>query len=249
MPSFTPPAALHDRDQPRQPARPQRPRVHQSGRHRLLGGDRAEGEQGLLGRRPGRGLDPPVHQALSDHERPLEFAEVPVRRVVRHGAQLRARLPAARGRRRSERASRCNRRSSTTRRRAIRSALLPTSAADAWYHEKVTLQPAPPDLPTFAAQVTQFAATDYAAALKAFPHADPATVSRLGAEIGIDPTTLTSWTLDVAATDNRGTALFLLTLLQAAGTGARRLRRPGDGDRHRHRGARSIRNPAATTRP
>ncbi len=57
----------------------------------------------FCGRGRGRGFHHAVHQALSDEEQPLEFAEVPVRRVVRHGAQLRARLQAARGRRGSER--------------------------------------------------------------------------------------------------------------------------------------------------
>ncbi len=95
--------------------------------------------------------------------------------------------------------------------------LLPTWAADAFYHGKVTVQPPPKELPPYAAQATQFAATDYAAALKAFPHADAATVGALSAEIGIDETTLTSWSLNVAATDDRGTALFLLTLLKDKG--------------------------------
>ena len=76
--------SLRDGGQPGQPARPQRPRVHQSGRHRLFGGDRAGHEQGLLGRRPGRALHQAVHQALPDQVQPLELAEIPVRRVVRH---------------------------------------------------------------------------------------------------------------------------------------------------------------------
>ena len=95
--------------------------------------------------------------------------------------------------------------------------LLPTFAADALYHGKVTVQPPPKDLPDFAAQAEQFALTDYAAALQAFPHADPATVHRLSALIGIDETTLTSWSLNVAAANNLGTAAFLVTLLKDQG--------------------------------
>ena len=51
----------------------------------------------------GCGFAEAVHQALPDEEQPLEFAEIPVRRIVRHRTQLRARVQAARGRRRPER--------------------------------------------------------------------------------------------------------------------------------------------------
>jgi hypothetical protein len=71
------------------------PGFYQSGGHRLLGGHCAEDEPSLLGRRSGRRLDQAVHQALSNQEQSLEFAEVSVRRVLRHGAQLRAGVPAA----------------------------------------------------------------------------------------------------------------------------------------------------------
>lgn len=95
--------------------------------------------------------------------------------------------------------------------------LLPTWAADAWVHGKVTMQPPPKDLSSYAEQVTRFAVTDYAAALKAFPKTDPTTVRTLGAMIGIDQTVLMSWSLDVAAVNDLGTALFLLTLLKGEG--------------------------------
>ncbi len=95
--------------------------------------------------------------------------------------------------------------------------LLPTWAADAWYHGKVAVQPPPKDLPSYAQDAARFATTDYAAALKSFPKADPATVRSLSAEIGIDETTLTSWSLNVAATNDLGTSLFLLTLLKDKG--------------------------------
>ncbi len=48
-------------------------------------------------------LDQAVHQALPHRVRPLELAQVPVRRILRHAPQLRARLAAARGRRRPQR--------------------------------------------------------------------------------------------------------------------------------------------------
>ena len=95
--------------------------------------------------------------------------------------------------------------------------LLPTWGADAWYHGKTTVQPAPSDLPGFASELEQFALTDYAAALKAFPNAEPATVRALSQDIGIDETTLTSWSLNVAAANDLGTSLFLLTLLKDKG--------------------------------
>ncbi len=95
--------------------------------------------------------------------------------------------------------------------------LLPTWAADAWYHHRLGLSPPPPTLPPFAEAMMGFAAGPYATALKQFPQADAAVVQQLAADIGIDRTTLLSWSLDVAATDDRGTALFLLTLLRDRG--------------------------------
>ncbi|MHB1301899.1 MAG: S10 family peptidase [Acidiphilium sp.] len=95
--------------------------------------------------------------------------------------------------------------------------LLPTWAADAWYHGKVRVEPPPRDLASWAEAAESFAAGDYSAALKAFPHPDPATVHRLSAMTGIDEATLARWSLDIAATDDRGTALFLLALLKDKG--------------------------------
>lgn len=83
--------------------------------------------------------------------------------------------------------------------------VLPTAAADAWFHKRVT--PAPPDLAAFFTEVEQFASGPYTAALQAFPKADPATVDKLSAYTGIDKITLDSWSL---AIDNR----FLIALLQ-----------------------------------
>jgi carboxypeptidase C (cathepsin A) len=95
--------------------------------------------------------------------------------------------------------------------------LLPTLAADAWYHKKINVTPAPADLSSFMDRIVPFAQTDYAAALAAFPKSDPTTVQRLSDFTGISPTVLTSWSLDVSATNRLGTLLFLLTLMQAEG--------------------------------
>jgi carboxypeptidase C (cathepsin A) len=95
--------------------------------------------------------------------------------------------------------------------------LMPTCAADAWYHHKTTVTPPPRDLPSYAVQAAAFADTAYAQALAKEPHPDPATVRELSAEIGIDTDTLLSWDLNVAAADQRGDTLFLLTLLQDKG--------------------------------
>jgi carboxypeptidase C (cathepsin A) len=95
--------------------------------------------------------------------------------------------------------------------------LLPTWGADAWYHGKTGLKPPPADLPSYMDTVERFASGDYAAALSQFPNANPATVQQLSAYIGIDPVTLTSWSLNVAAYNDLGTSLFLVTLLKDQG--------------------------------
>ncbi|WP_158905394.1 S10 family peptidase [Burkholderia sp. L27(2015)] len=94
---------------------------------------------------------------------------------------------------------------------------LPTAAADAWYHGKVTAQPVPTDLPAFAETVALFARSDYVHALDQFPHSDPAVVQKLSDYTGIDLQTLNAWSLDIAASDSGGTSLFLRTLLQSQG--------------------------------
>ncbi|MEA2782930.1 MAG: hypothetical protein QOK29_4474 [Rhodospirillaceae bacterium] len=95
--------------------------------------------------------------------------------------------------------------------------LLPTWAADAWYHKRTRLQPPPEDLPSYMNAMMDFASTGYPAALKSFPNPDPAIVNQLGDYIGIDPNVLLGWRLNVAATNDVGTALFLLTLLKDKG--------------------------------
>ncbi|MFD1554076.1 S10 family peptidase [Paraburkholderia silviterrae] len=98
---------------------------------------------------------------------------------------------------------------------------LPTAAADAWYHQRLGVKPAPKDLQTFAAQVAQFARTDYRVALEKFPDpknpAIPATLKKLSEYTGIDTQTLQAWDLNIAAYDSRGNSLFLTTLLKDKG--------------------------------
>jgi carboxypeptidase C (cathepsin A) len=95
--------------------------------------------------------------------------------------------------------------------------LMPTCAANAWYHKKTTVQPLPATLPPFAEQAMAFAGTQYAAALKQMPHPDPAALQTLSADIGIDSETLLTWNLNVATANAQGTELFLVTLLKDQG--------------------------------
>ncbi|WP_405163817.1 peptidase S1 [Nocardia sp. NBC_01499] len=85
--------------------------------------------------------------------------------------------------------------------------LLPTAAADAWYHKRLGITPPPADLATFMAEVDEFASGDYLAALQAFPKSDPAVIDKLAAYTGIDKVVLTSWSLVIGWP-------FLTTLLQ-----------------------------------
>lgn len=97
------------------------------------------------------------------------------------------------------------------------SGLMPTFAADAWYHNKTGITPRPADLPGFMDTVTQFAAGPYARALKAYRHPDPATVTTLSEYLGLPGSTLMAWHLNVEASDRLGHAAFLVTLLQDQG--------------------------------
>ena len=98
---------------------------------------------------------------------------------------------------------------------------LPTAAADAFYHHRLGLKPAPTDLSAFADQVAQFARTGYAQALRKFPAPGNAAVAaalkQMAQYTGIDTQTLGSWSMDIAAYDNRGHSLFLITLLKDQG--------------------------------
>src|SRR5215470_2618802 len=96
--------------------------------------------------------------------------------------------------------------------------LLPTLCADAWFHHKITVTPAPADLPSFMSTVVPFANDDYARALAAFPSADPAAVRTLSQCTGIPEIVLTSWEgLNVADASSTGTLHFLTTLMRSEG--------------------------------
>ncbi|GAB0114162.1 S10 family peptidase [Acidisoma sp. C75] len=95
--------------------------------------------------------------------------------------------------------------------------LMPTWAADAWYHHRTKVASVPPTLPPYAEQAMAFAGTKYAAALKEMPHPDPQTVKELSDMIGIDEDTLRSWALNVAAANGIGISDFLVTLLKDKG--------------------------------
>jgi len=88
--------------------------------------------------------------------------------------------------------------------------LLPTLAADAWFHHKVTVSPAPADLPSFMQQVADFARGPYAEALAAFPQVEQTVLQALSDMLGIPPVVLKSWRLDPSAA-------FLTSLLQDDG--------------------------------
>jgi carboxypeptidase C (cathepsin A) len=92
--------------------------------------------------------------------------------------------------------------------------LLPTLAADAWFHKRVTVSPVPSDLPTFMRDVEQFARGPYASALAAFPKVDPKVLQSLSAMLGIPPVVLQYWRLDLSAGDG---TIFLTSLLQDQG--------------------------------
>lgn len=96
--------------------------------------------------------------------------------------------------------------------------LLPTLCADAWFHNKITVNPPPADLPSFMNAVVPFAQNDYAKALAAFPNADPAAVQTLSDYTGIAAIVLTSWEgLNVADANAQGTLHFLTTLMRPEG--------------------------------
>ena len=94
--------------------------------------------------------------------------------------------------------------------------LLPTLAADAWFHKKTGVTPHPPDLPAFMDKVIAFARGPYGPAVAAFPKIDDAVLRTLGGYLGISPTVLIYWGLDVAASNAIG-LLFLSTLLHDKG--------------------------------
>lgn len=95
--------------------------------------------------------------------------------------------------------------------------LLPTFAADAWFHKKTGIEPPPPDLASFMDTVTQFADGPYAEALKAFPKADPTVEETLSRYLGLPANMLKAWRLNVETADRLGHSAFLIALLQDRG--------------------------------
>ncbi len=94
--------------------------------------------------------------------------------------------------------------------------LLPTLAADAWYHGRTGVVPPPPDLPTYMAEVRAFASGPYDPARRAFPKVDEAVLDTLARDLGVDRNVLISWSLDVSASNSIG-LLFLTALLHDKG--------------------------------
>ena len=92
--------------------------------------------------------------------------------------------------------------------------ILPTFAADAWFHKKITVSPAPADLASFMTQVETFAVGPYADAFATFPTVDPGTLNYLSEILGIPPIVLQYWQLNPSM--GNGSA-FLTSLLLDAG--------------------------------
>jgi hypothetical protein len=122
--------------------------------------------------------------------------------------------------------------------------LLPTLAADAWFHKKVTVSPSPSDLHEFMKVVERFARGPYAAALAAFPKVDAAVLDRLSEFIGIPPVVVKYWRLDLSTgmAPCSSRACFRTMVSPSAPMMA------VSPQRTRGSQARSIRRPAATTR-
>ena len=95
--------------------------------------------------------------------------------------------------------------------------ILPTFAADALEHKKVTMSPPPNDLASFMKQVEEFARGPYAKAKKAYPKVDQDTVQFLSQILGIPPEVLVYWKLDPTISNNIGNPIFLTSLLQDKG--------------------------------
>ena len=94
--------------------------------------------------------------------------------------------------------------------------LLPTLAADAWFHGRTAIVPPPPDLPAYMAEARAFASGPYDPARRAFPKVDEAVLDALARDLGIDRNVLISWGLDVSAGNSIG-LLFLTALLRDRG--------------------------------
>jgi carboxypeptidase C (cathepsin A) len=87
--------------------------------------------------------------------------------------------------------------------------LLPTLAADAWFHHKVTVSPAPQDLASFTEEVEKFARGRYAQALRDFPKVDPDVLKTLSDMLGVPEIVVKYWKLDPSSNNT----IFLSGLL------------------------------------
>lgn len=92
--------------------------------------------------------------------------------------------------------------------------ILPTFAADAWFHKKVTMSPPPTDLVSFMKQAEEFARGPFAAAKATYPKVDQATVRLLSQILGIPSDVLKHWKLDP---DIGNGTIYLTSLLQDDG--------------------------------
>jgi|SRR5215469_2095545 len=92
--------------------------------------------------------------------------------------------------------------------------LLPTLAADAWFHKKVTVSPPPADLAAFMTAVETFAVGPFAQAQAAYPEIDREVLKTLSEIVGIPPEVLIYWRLDPAT---GGATVFLTSLLLSDG--------------------------------
>jgi carboxypeptidase C (cathepsin A) len=91
--------------------------------------------------------------------------------------------------------------------------LIPTLAADAFFHKKVSLQPEPGDLPGLLEGVEKFVRNEYSSVTMGVTPLSPDFLNLLSALLGIRPEVLLSWRLDLAA--NR--SAYLKDLLQDKG--------------------------------
>jgi carboxypeptidase C (cathepsin A) len=92
--------------------------------------------------------------------------------------------------------------------------IFPTFAADALFHGKAKVNPAPTDLPAYLSEVETFAQNAFAAGKATFPNVDPATLQTASDLLGIPVDLLKSWKFDPDI--NAGTS-FLKGLLRAEG--------------------------------
>src|SRR5262249_52381667 len=84
----------------------------------------------------------------------------------------------------------------------------------AWFHKKITVTPAPSDLPSFMNAVKDFARGPYAAAQSQYPKVDPKILQTLSDMLGMPPVVLSYWKLNPTASEG---AVYLTSLLQEEG--------------------------------